>query len=203
MNIFALSDDTTEAARSHLDRHVVKMIIEYAQLLSTAHRVLDGASTDLQRQNGKIKTVRLLKGESAVLIDDKLQIHDPQCYSATHQNHPSAIWARETSSNYLWLANLFRECSKEYTHRYKRQHATFEKHGTFLMVPPKNITVGSRTKFPQAMPEEFKDEDSIRAYQNYYLGPKAAFARWTNRTPPTWFSDRFKDYDVSHFTRTT
>jgi hypothetical protein len=42
MNIFYLHENTTECAKQHLDKHVVKMILEYAQLLSTAQRLLDG-----------------------------------------------------------------------------------------------------------------------------------------------------------------
>jgi hypothetical protein len=42
MNIFYLDEDPKICAQYHCDKHVVKMIIEYAQLLSTAHRVLDG-----------------------------------------------------------------------------------------------------------------------------------------------------------------
>ena len=42
MNIFYLDRDPTEAARLQCDRHVVKMILETAQLLSTAHVELDG-----------------------------------------------------------------------------------------------------------------------------------------------------------------
>ena len=42
MNIFYLSTNTDECARYHCDKHVVKMILETAQMLSTAHRVLDG-----------------------------------------------------------------------------------------------------------------------------------------------------------------
>ena len=41
MNIFYLSKDPTRAAIYHNDKHVVKMILESAQLLSTAHRILD------------------------------------------------------------------------------------------------------------------------------------------------------------------
>ena len=44
MNIFYLDRDPIEAARLQCDRHVVKMILETAQLLSTAHAELDGAS---------------------------------------------------------------------------------------------------------------------------------------------------------------
>ena len=42
MNIFYLDKDPKTCAQYHCDKHVVKMILEYAQLLSTAHRVLDG-----------------------------------------------------------------------------------------------------------------------------------------------------------------
>lgn len=38
MNIFYLDEDLTKCAEAHCDRHVVKMILEYAQLLSTACR---------------------------------------------------------------------------------------------------------------------------------------------------------------------
>lgn len=41
MNIFYLSHDVVICAQCHVDKHVVKMILEYAQLLSTAHVVLD------------------------------------------------------------------------------------------------------------------------------------------------------------------
>ena len=42
MNIFYLDRDPVIAAQMSCDRHVVKMILESAQMLSTAHRVLDG-----------------------------------------------------------------------------------------------------------------------------------------------------------------
>jgi hypothetical protein len=42
MNIFVLDKDPVIAASYHNDRHVVKMILESAQMLSTAHAVLDG-----------------------------------------------------------------------------------------------------------------------------------------------------------------
>ena len=42
MNIFALHTDPQTCAEMHCDKHVVKMILEHAQLMCTAHRVLDG-----------------------------------------------------------------------------------------------------------------------------------------------------------------
>ena len=42
MNIFYLDNDPKVAAEMHCDKHVVKMLVEYAQILSTAHRMVDG-----------------------------------------------------------------------------------------------------------------------------------------------------------------
>ena len=42
MNIFYLDKNQTECAKAHYDTHVVKMILESAQLLSTAHHLLGG-----------------------------------------------------------------------------------------------------------------------------------------------------------------
>ena len=47
MNIFYLSSCPAEAAESHNDKHCVKMMVEYAQMLSTAHRELDGNVPDI------------------------------------------------------------------------------------------------------------------------------------------------------------
>ena len=42
MNIFYLNESPEIAAVEHNDKHCVKMILESAQMLCTAHRVLDG-----------------------------------------------------------------------------------------------------------------------------------------------------------------
>lgn len=46
MNIFYLHENPMIAAQHHCDKHVVKMILETALMLSTAHRVLDNVETD-------------------------------------------------------------------------------------------------------------------------------------------------------------
>jgi hypothetical protein len=56
-----------------------------------------------------------------------------------------------------------------------------------LKAVPQNIPQGPLTKFPQAMPDECKTEDSIAAYRNYYLYHKKKIARWTKRNIPDWF----------------
>jgi hypothetical protein len=208
MNIFALDMSPRLAAQMHLDKHVCKMPVEYAQLLSTAHRLLDGTRHDRITPQGRKKQFWLLNGESIVEGEwngePRLVIGNSVCYSLSHQNHPCAVWCRESDSNYRWLYALFQETAVEYTHRYGRIHKTVSDIGSFLMQPPKNIPAGDLTPFAQAMGEEFKvHDDAVLAYQNYYVGAKASFARWTNRPTPTWFKARTKDFHVSHFERTT
>ena len=90
MNIFYLHNDPKVCAEQHVDKHVVKMIVEYAQLLSTAHRMLDG-----EEYIGKSKTGRNVKRYR--MINPNL---DNTVYQAVHYHHPSAVWARETKAQY-------------------------------------------------------------------------------------------------------
>jgi hypothetical protein len=59
-----------------------------------------------------------------------------------------------------------------------------------LKYTPKNIPQGPLTKFPQAMPDDCKVEDSVEAYRNYYLYHKKRIARWTKRNIPDWFLEK-------------
>ena len=89
MNVFYLDKDPVTCAKMHVDKHVVKMIVEYAQLLSTAHRVLDGnESIELSKNGRKIKRYR---------FDDNYK--EATYYLACHINHPSAVWVRQSSLN--------------------------------------------------------------------------------------------------------
>ena len=61
MNIFYLHEDPIQNAKMQdVDKHVVKMVTEYAQLLSILHRILDGEMYYGKTQNGRnIKRWRL------------------------------------------------------------------------------------------------------------------------------------------------
>jgi hypothetical protein len=60
VNIFYLDPDPKICAEMHVSKHVVKMIIEYAQLMSTAHRVLDGTQyTDMTANGRRIQRWRM------------------------------------------------------------------------------------------------------------------------------------------------
>ena len=61
MNIFVLDKDPVKAAQYQCDKHVVKMIVESAQMLSTAHRLLDGKMTVIERVSPKTGKKRKAK----------------------------------------------------------------------------------------------------------------------------------------------
>jgi hypothetical protein len=175
MNIFYLDNDTKKCAEMHVDKHCVKMILEYAQLLSTAHRYLDGILTVGLSESGR-------KRKQYILSDKREQV----LYSATHINHPSAIWVRQSDKNYSWLFEMFQSLLEEYTYRYGKNHAC-EKLVWTLEVRPNNIPRGHFTEPTPAMPDHYKVAgDSIKSYKNYYLGDKTRMFSWKKRETPSW-----------------
>jgi hypothetical protein len=173
MNIFYLDKNPQRCAQMHVDKHCVKMILEYAQLLSTAHRYLDGVLTIGLSQSGR-------KRQQYILNDEREQM----LYSATHINHPSAVWCRQSSANYMWLAELLEECCKEYTYRYGKIHKV-ESSGLMQILKnvfPINIADKPFTEPTPAMPDECKvTGDSLKSYHNYYKMNKSHLWSWKGK----------------------
>jgi hypothetical protein len=159
MNIFVLSLITSLCAKYHADKHVVKMILETAQLLCSAHIILDEVSS----------------------------IEGIPLYKLTHKNHPCSKWVRESSENYKWLYDLFYELCIEYTHRYGKVHMCEIKFINILVFVPKNIPRCSMTPFALAMPDECKTNDPVESYRNYYTTNKQHISEWSKREIPEWF----------------
>jgi len=175
MNIFVLHDSPLTSAHHMCDKHIVKMPVETAQMLSTIHRMLDGTEyVDYSKTGRRIK--RWTHPYDEDMPDGKFLYH------ATMMNHPCTIWARETLGNYMWLVSHGLELCREYTRRYDRRHASQSIIEFCKASWPKNIdrdTYHKETPFAQAMPDEYKVEgDAVSAYRNYYMGEKARFARW-------------------------
>jgi hypothetical protein len=179
MNIFYIDKDPVQAAQWMVDKHVVKMILESAQLLSTAHRLLDG-----EQVMGKTKTGRNAK--RWILKDAR----EPVVYQATHINHPSAVWCRQSVENYNWLADHLHALLGEYTYRYGKKHKVQGDLSYMLMSPPKNLQEYDMTLMPSAMADEYKiSNDPIVNYRNYYKLGKARMHSWKNRQPPEWINE--------------
>ena len=110
-------------------------------------------------------------------------------YKATHANHPSAVWARESSANYEWLWRLTVELGREYTRRYgKVRKAVEDGLVDRLRKPPKNIPTRSLTKPKPAMPDEYVVSSPVQSYRNYYAGAKSHLFVWTNRRMPNFLA---------------
>ena len=151
MNIFYLHSDPVKAAQIQYNKHVVKMILESAQMLCTAHH------------------------HYAELLDyDASYIP----YKKAHYNHPSTIWTRQNSRQYYWLFHHMLGLGNEYTIRYGKKHLSITKCFDALKNCPVGMPLGGEfNEPPQAMPDEYKVPGcSITAYWNYYEGEKYTIA---------------------------
>ena len=179
MNIFYLDHNHKLCAQMHTDRHCVKMILEYAQLLCTTHHVVD----------------RYLDEEGWVVhVNDELR---HKLYKETHICHPSAQWVRKSTQHYNWLYNLFTELCDEYTYRYGKVHKSDTKLREILKNPPKLLEDNGFVQPTQAMPMVYQMKDSISAYQLYYNRQKRISrdgkrATWTKREIPTFMQKAMK-----------
>lgn len=132
MNIFVLDKDINKCVSMYHNKHVVKMVLETAQLLCSAHE----------------------QGSAP--------------YKRTHYNHPCSKWVRESTSNYLWACDLGKAIAAEYTKRYGKRHKSEDVIDWCEERIPDSIPYGKLTDLPQCMPDEYKDKDTIQAYNNYY-----------------------------------
>ena len=160
------------------------MILEYAQLLSTAHRIIDGYKFTGKSPSGRSATYWC--------IDDH---RDTVLYRATHFNHPSAVWTRQSAKHYSWLYTMWKELLDVYTARYGKIHATARL--TDVLKPlPLNIQDNGFTDPPPAMPDYCKiPGDVIASYRNYYIKEKSRFAKWKN-SEPEWFTKGLENANV-------
>lgn len=167
MNIFFLDEDPSNIASMLNDKHVVKMTLESAQMLSTAHRLLDGDSSSKRFRHPNPKADSLL-------------------YKVAHPKHISTVWTLKNKSNYDWHYALFESMSREYSFRYGREHSS-NRLMPILKSAPVNIESGEFCAPPLAMHDTYKQECHLAAYRDFYAGEKWRFSKWKNRMLPRWF----------------
>jgi hypothetical protein len=175
MQIF-YSDEDPEIAAQNLDnRRLNKMIIESAQLLSTAYIV--SAYPDAFSKMGKITDPL-----QYVWIRKKHNLYKP-----THHNHPCAKWARESEENYIWLMSHFISLLEEFKYRFEKEHKTgrlLDDLADFTVIPP-----GPFTEPPAVVPDDIEAETTVDAYKillcrKWTMG---VASKWTKRKPPRFF----------------
>ena len=182
MNLFVLDKDPVIAAQQQCDKHVVKMIVESGQMLSTVHRMLDGSVIRRPSKSGRTQVQYYVHPNP---------IMENTLYKAVHMNHPCTVWSRESSANYDWHYQHFIALCDEYTYRYDNVHKTDIVLRNILSKPPAKIPQGPMTAFKLAMksnPECMFEDDPVKSYRLYYKTKQARFSMdWTKREIPEWF----------------
>ena len=142
MNIFFLDTTPDTSAKYLCDKHIPKMLLESCQMLSTA----------VQKYTDRI---------------DEL-------YKPAYPKHPSTIWAGTTRNNFVWLLEHANEINYQYEIRYNKKHKSkrildiIQDKGYDIKIPLGNTKW--ITTPPQCMPDEYKHDNYITAYRNYYKG---------------------------------
>jgi hypothetical protein len=150
MNVFYLHHAAPLAAVMHCDVHVVKMILETAQILCTVHHLHD---------NGDAVPYK------------PTHIHHPSVrWAAESKLHYT--WLRDLGEY------LCREYAMRYSPR--RHACERYINNDLKSPPPALLAMPFLWREPpQAMPDECKvPGDAITAYRNYYRTHKAAFAKY-------------------------
>ena len=161
MNIFVLDESPTIAAQMHCDKHIPKMCVEAAQMMASA----------LRRHGATDEQMPLTKSGTP--------------YKGGYKHHPCTVWAGDSRDNFQWLAQHACILFLEYERRFGKEHACELPIKTMCtmwdMIPE-----GKLTPFAQAMPDEYRDDDAVKAYQAYYHSKQ--FAKWQKGTPaPDWW----------------
>jgi len=160
VNIFYLHSNPDVAARYHCDKHVTKMIVESAQLLSTAHHVLTPNEAN------------------------------PRLYKETHRNYPCALWVRHSLLHYDWVFRLMSSLCHEYSYRFGKKHKTEREVLPLLLLAPRTIDAEALFESPPlCMPEQYWGDDAVLSYRAYYRAEKAGFATYRGVHAPFWLVD--------------
>ena len=169
MNIFAVHEDPRLAALELPDKLIPKMIVESAQMLSTAHRVLDG--------NEKADAKGL--------------------YKKAYENHPSTIWVRQDAMNYWWLWMHALTLCAEYEWRFtdetgmavhKTETVIHELQDLPLNIPTKKESSWEVLQdLPLCMPDQYKQGS------NHHMYTTESYQQFITQDKP-YMEDVFKAY---------
>lgn len=175
MNIFILDENLDKCAEYHVDKHIVKMPLESAQMLCTIHWI--------NKYVGHIPR-KLTSDEWGEVSKHKTVDPRPFPYLPTMYNHPCTIWARTSLSNYEWLYTYALALGEEYTYRYGKVHKSID---VILHLPDLTLPDNGLTPWAQAMPEGLQQLCAVSAYRDYYREEKSHLASWKYRDKPDWY----------------
>ena len=147
-------------AKSYCDKHIVKMPTEYCQMLSTSHRILDGATDEiLYKQTHANHPCTIWCRESLENYEYLVQLTKSVIAEYTYRYEKVPKWITSGLVD-------------------------------FLSTPPKNIPSKGLTEFPLAMDEQYKLTDAVLSYRNYFNKAKTHLFKWKKREIPSWVTNQ-------------
>jgi hypothetical protein len=169
MNIFILHRNPQVAAHMHCDKHVVKMCLEYAQLLSTSERL---AGKDYE---GLYKPT-----------------HENHPCAVWVRSHPANFTWTLTL-----LKHLLDEYTYRYgkVHKSSEVYNAIIDNTDWLPYDNKKIYGWWKQNPPMCMPDDSKHKDEymvVTSYRQYYLNHKKDMLKYTRREYPDWVPENFR-----------
>lgn len=201
MNFFYTDRNPQQMARQHCHVLVRKMIVEHAQMLSTNKRLLDGQirkvwirklketkqddGTVLCEVRDRLVDWYHLDGDKYETILGRTFLKSHKYYKASHSNHPSTKWARESFDNYLFMIDVTIELCKMYREISGKQHATEDLIFHIEKNVPGDIPMFNFSEPPAVVGDDLKsyalNHGTIKAYQECM---RRKFDDWTTRLKP-------------------
>jgi hypothetical protein len=158
VNIFFLSQNPVSAARYHADTHVIKMILESAQMLCTIVNSHAGEQIMPYKSTHKYHPCTVWASASLSnalwLVDLTRALNDEFKHRFNHVNNHKSYDMLISND----IVNKLRNCLVDTG-----------------MTPP-----------ALAMPDEFKVACPVESYRNYYRVAKVNLLEYTNQSFPDW-----------------
>lgn len=184
MNLFFLDEDLDKCAEYHVDKHIGKMQLEAAQILSTTLWI-DKLFGFIPR---KLTCEEIKELKYAISLEPSINNRSFTRYLPTHVSHPCAIWARSSLEHHYWLICYINALDSENIYRGNKPHASCKEANR--LPDPINLENIGWTEPPQCMPDQYKINSTVMAYRTYYLREKAHLASWKVRGAPPWWNPR-------------
>lgn len=184
MNIFVLDRDPVKAARYQCNKHIVKMILESATMLSNPFDNKSGIN---------FCHINWDTPSSKWVLDIRKTYYKP--FRASWSKHPCTLWTKASRANYEWHLKFAMETCREYTRRYNKTHRC--QHIIEWCadhIGELNFSTDGLTPFAQAMPVIYKNKDPVIAYRSYYKDQKFKFAKWPDGSVPDWWRTHSVEY---------
>lgn len=110
-------------------------------------------------------------------------------YKLSHKNHPCTKWVCKSMYNWFWLYTLTEALNDEWKYRYDHDynHKAFDVAQT--LHHPILPDIGY-TPFALVMPDQYKCDDTVESYRQYYIHDKLHLDKWTKRKVPDWWVNK-------------